>query len=63
MNDYFYKDISDMYLGYNILYDINFLNDNVLKELLDTYLTYSHDDFFEDEQIVEKKIPEFNFVK
>jgi hypothetical protein len=58
MNDYFYKDISDMYHD-----DINFLSDKVLKELLDTYLTYSHDDFFEDEQIVEKKIPEFNFVK
>ena len=62
MGDYFYKDISDMYLDYN-MNDINFLNDKVLKELLDTYLTYSHDDFFEDEQIVEKKIPEFNFVK
>lgn len=62
MNDYFYKDITNMYIDYNMS-DIDFLKDKTIKDLLDIYLNYSHDDFFEDEPIVEKKIPEFNFVK
>lgn len=61
MNDY-YRDISDMYVDYNTG-DVEFLNNKTMRELLDTYLENSHDDFFEDEQIVEKKVPEFNFVK
>ncbi len=61
MGDY-YRDISDMYVDYN-MGDVEFLNSKIMRELLDTYLENSHDDFFEDEQIVEKKVPEFNFVK
>jgi hypothetical protein len=42
---------------------IDFLKDDMVKELMETYLKESHSDFFEDEKIVEKKIPEFKFIK
>jgi hypothetical protein len=59
MNDYI--NISDMYSDYNM--DMGLTMDETIKSLLDVYLKENHDDFFEDEQLVEKTIPEFNFVK
>jgi hypothetical protein len=41
MNDYYYKDVSDMYIDYNMS-DIDFLKEKTIKDLLDMYLSYSH---------------------
>lgn len=36
---------------------------DIMRNLVTEYDNVSMDDWFEDEPIIEKKIPEFNFVK
>jgi hypothetical protein len=54
------------YVEYNMS-DIEFMydmkNSELIKELYEAYEKVTMDDWFEDESIVEKKVPEFNFVK
>ena len=57
-------DIDDTLINYSIK-DVELTNrlHEVLGDLLTEYNNVTMDDWFEDEPIVEKKIPEFNFVK
>ena len=59
MNDYG-KFITYMDMNYS-MEDVE-LN-NMMRDLVTDYDNVSMDDWFEDEPLVEKKIPEFNFVK
>jgi hypothetical protein len=64
MNDYgkcinTYFGIADKFVDFSM----GNLGDKNIEDLMKMYLDFSHDDIFEDEPIVEKKIPEFNFVK
>jgi|TARA_R110002126_G_scaffold241668_1_gene385045 hypothetical protein len=59
MDDYG-KFITYMDMNYSIS-DVE-LND-MMRDLVTEYDNVSMDDWFEDEPLVEKKIPEFNFVK
>jgi hypothetical protein len=59
MNDYG-KFITYMDMNYS-MEDVE-LN-NMMRDLVTEYDNVSMDDWFEDEPLVEKKIPEFNFVK
>ena len=63
MNDYgkymtYFEDI-------NSTYKLDVSDDYfaIMRNLVNDYDNVSMDDWFEDEPIVEKKIPEFNFVK
>jgi hypothetical protein len=62
MNDYghIYYDIETVGLDYE--YIVTESHVETLKQLMEEYDKVSMEDWFEDEQIVEKKIPEFNFV-
>jgi hypothetical protein len=62
MNDKWmsYRDISDVYMDYSIGDDDIY---EIMNSLVKDYDNITMDDWFEDEPIVEKKIPEFNFVK
>ena len=66
MNDKWmtYRGISDMYMDYNTT-DVKLTDDiyEIMNSLIKDYDEVPMDDWFEDEPIVEKKIPEFNFVK
>lgn len=68
MNDYgkymTYLDMDDTLMNYSIK-DIELTGrlHEFMKDLITDYDNVTMDDWFEDEPIVEKKIPEFNFVK
>jgi hypothetical protein len=63
MNDYeryLHFDIETVMSDYE--YVINESHMETLKQLISEYDKVSMDDWFEDKPIVEKSIPEFNFV-
>jgi hypothetical protein len=65
MNDYGYMERESRYVEYNMS-DIEFMydmrNSELIKELYEAYEKVTMEDWFGDEQFVEKSIPEFNFV-
>ena len=68
MNDYgkfmTYMDMDDTLTNY-AMKDVELTGrlHDMMRDLVTEYDNVSMDDWFEDEPIVEKKIPEFNFVK
>jgi len=63
-----YENVLDVYTDYFISDSNMTLNlgddmHHTLRNLIRDYDNITMDDWFEDEPIVEKKIPEFNFVK
>jgi hypothetical protein len=68
MNDYgkfmTYMDMDDTLTNYSMK-DVELTGrlHDMMRDLVTEYDNVSMDDWFEDEPLVEKKIPEFNFVK
>jgi hypothetical protein len=65
MNDYGYMGRESRYVEYNMS-DVEFMYDmrdsRLIRELYEAYEKVTMEDWFEDKAIVEKNIPEFNFV-